>query len=386
MNGSVRKKGNVWYYRYYEYVNGVKKQIERKGGITKKEALQKLNEEIYRQNNGLLKPKEILLKDYLKIWLEDYVKPNNSENTYIKYKGTVNKYINPQLGLIKLCDLKVINIEQFLSKLKKTKLSSTTIQKHYLVLNGALNKAIKLQMLNDNPCKYVDTPKRSKYKASILTFEELHSIYTNLNTKIYEDYIMKLGMDLTIETGLRRGEMCGLQWSDIDFDNKILNVNTALIRVNNDYKISNLKTDSSYRKLPLSNEIIKILKSHKSKQNINKIKYGNNFIYSNKFGGDSTEYNLIFTWENGRYIIPSNFLQRLKRLCKYCKIEKNIRWHDLRHSNATILLKNKISMKVIQERLGHSLMQTTSDIYAHVTEEMNREATDVISNVLYNKK
>ncbi|ACD22024.1 site-specific integrase [Clostridium botulinum] len=386
MNGSVRKKGNVWYYRYYEYVNGVKKQIERKGGITKKEALQKLNEEIYRQNNGLLKPKEILLKDYLKIWLEDYVKPNNSENTYIKYKGTVNKYINPQLGLIKLCDLKVINIEQFLSKLKKTKLSLTTIQKHYLVLNGALNKAIKLQMLNDNPCKYVDTPKRSKYKASILTFEELHSIYTNLNTKIYEDYIMKLGMDLTIETGLRRGEMCGLQWSDIDFDNKILNVNTALIRVNNDYKISNLKTDSSYRKLPLSNEIIKILKSHKSKQNINKIKYGNNFVYSNKFDGDSTEYNLIFTWENGRYIIPSNFLQRLKRLCKYCKIEKNIRWHDLRHSNATILLKNKISMKVIQERLGHSLMQTTSDIYAHVTEEMNREATDVISNVLYNKK
>ncbi|HBJ1646300.1 UNVERIFIED_ORG: site-specific integrase [Clostridium botulinum] len=386
MNGSVRKKGNVWYYRYYEYVNGVKKQIERKGGITKKEALQKLNEEIYRQNNGLLKPKEILLKDYLNIWLEDYVKPNNSENTYIKYKGTVNKYINPQLGLIKLCDLKVINIEQFLSKLKKTKLSLTTIQKHYLVLNGALNKAIKLQMLNDNPCKYVDTPKRSKYKASILTFEELHSIYTNLNTKIYEDYIMKLGMDLTIETGLRRGEMCGLQWSDIDFDNKILNVNTALIRVNNDYKISNLKTDSSYRKLPLSNEIIKILKSHKSKQNINKIKYGNNFIYSNKFDGDSTEYNLIFTWENGRYIIPSNFLQRLKRLCKYCKIEKNIRWHDLRHSNATILLKNKISMKVIQERLGHSLMQTTSDIYAHVTEEMNREATDIISNVLYNKK
>ncbi|MBZ9690681.1 tyrosine-type recombinase/integrase [Clostridium sp. M14] len=386
MNGSVRKKGNVWYYRYYEYVNGVKKQIERKGGITKKEALQKLNEEIYRQNNGLLKPKEILLKDYLNIWLEDYVKPNNSENTYIKYKGTVNKYINPQLGLIKLCDLKVINIEQFLSKLKKTKLSLTTIQKHYLVLNGALNKAIKLQMLNDNPCKYVDTPKRSKYKASILTFEELHSIYTNLNTETYEDYIMKLGMDLTIETGLRRGEMCGLQWSDIDFDNKILNVNTALIRVDNNYKISNLKTDSSYRKLPLSNEIIKILKTHKSKQNNNKIKYGDNFIYSNKFDRDSTEYDLIFTWENGKYIIPSNFLQRLKRLCKYCKIEKNIRWHDLRHSNATILLKNKISMKVIQERLGHSLMQTTSDIYAHVTEEMNREATDVISNILYNKK
>ena len=98
------------------------------------------------------------------------------------------------------------------------------------------------------------------------------------------------------------------------------------------------------------------------------------------------EYDLVFTKEDGEFLIPSRFLQRIKRLCKYCGIKKNIRWHDLRHSNATILLKNKVSMKIIQERLGHSIMQTTSDIYTHVTKEMNTEATDILSNVLYTKK
>ena len=112
---------------------------------------------------------------------------------------------------------------------------------------------------------------------------------------------------------------------------------------------------------------------------MNKLKYGE-FYIKNKF---EDEYpNLLLVQENGKFIIPSTLLQRIKRLMKYCKIEKNIRWHDLRHTNATLLLEGGISMKVLQERLGHSLMQTTSDIYAHVTDNMNREATQTISNIL----
>ncbi len=176
--------------------------------------------------------------------------------------------------------------------------------------------------------------------------------------------------------------MCGLQWSDIDFDNKILSCNNALIRQKNIYTISDLKTQTSYRDLPLSDEILKFLKEHKKLQIQNKLKFGQ-FYIKNKF--DNIEYDLVFTNENRSFVIPSRFLQRIKRLCKYCGIEKNIRWHDLRHSNATMLLKVGVSMKIIQERLGHSLMQTTSDIYAHVTKEMNNEATNVLSDILYIK-
>ncbi len=177
--------------------------------------------------------------------------------------------------------------------------------------------------------------------------------------------------------------MCGLQWADIDFDNKVLTCNNALIREKNIYTISNLKTVSSYRQLPLSDYILTLLKEHKKIQLKNRVAHGEFYTNKNNFNG--IDYDLIFTDENGKYLIPSRFLQRIKRLCKYCGIEKNIRWHDLRHSNATLLLKLGVSMKVIQERLGHSIMQTTSDTYAHVTKDMNIDATNILSNSLYEK-
>lgn len=389
MEGSVRKRGNVWYYRYYIYIDGVKKQIERRGTKSKKETLEMLNTELYRQNQGLERPKETLLCDYLDMWLEEFIKDNDSENTYIKYKNTVKKYINPALGTLRLCDIKAINLERFINKLKKTKvgnsnkcLSSTTVQKHFMVLNTALNKAVKLQMLVVNPCIYIDVPKRAKYKANVLTLDEFNLIYSNLDEKVYVDHLMRVAMLLTLELGLRRGEMCGLTWDNVDMENKTLRVENALIRVDKKYKISGLKTEGSYRELPISDNLIKILKTHKTIQNKNKLHFGE--LYEKNIF-DGIEYDLVFTNEIGKYVIPSRFLQRLKRLCGYNNIEKNIRWHDLRHTNATVLLETGVSIKVVQERLGHSLMQTTSDIYAHETKKLNRDATDVLSNVIYKK-
>lgn len=392
MEGSVRKRGNIWYYRYYAYVDGEMKQIERRAGTSKKDALNKLNEELYRENNGIERPKEMPLKNFLKMWLEEFVKIENSENTYIKYKGTVNKYINPYLGTLKLCDIKVLHLQRFMNKLKDTKiknstkyLSNTTIQKHFMVLNTALNKAVKLQMINDNPCKFIDIPKRNKFKANILTLDEFTLIYSKLDKNKYEDHLMMVAMAMTLELGLRRGEMCGLQWKDIDFNKNSIKIRNALIRVDKKYKISGLKTESSYRELPVSSELLKILKNHKTIQNKSKIKYGELYINQNIFDADPVKYDFVFTTELGKYVIPSRFLQRLKRLCIYNSINKNIRWHDLRHTNATVLLQTGVSMKVVQERLGHALMQTTSDIYAHVTDEMNRNATNVLSAVIYKK-
>lgn len=381
MNGSVRKKGNSWYYRYYDYDNGVKKQIERLGGHTKAEALKKLNEEINRIYNGLSKPEEMLLCDYLYDWLEDYIKDEKSANTYFKYKCAIETKINKSIGNIKLCDLKPIHVEKYIKFLKKLGLSKTSIQFNYGVLNTALNKAMKLQMILNNPCKYVDTPKRDKYKANILTVDEFKLIYTSLNDNIYEDYIMKLALDTALELGIRRGEMCGICTDSIDFNSNKIIIDKAFIRIENKYTISGLKTESSYRQLPISNSLAEKFKNHIKMQQKNKLKYGP-FYEKNIF--DNKEFNLLFTNENGKAITPSTFLQRLKRLCKKHGINKNIRWHDLRHTNATLLLEGGVDMKTLQERLGHSLMQTTSDTYSHVTEKMNKHATDVISNIMNN--
>ena len=382
MRGSIRKRGNIWYYRYREN----EKLIEKRGG-TKEEAETKLNAVLYRINNGYISDSDMLLKDYMLMWADDYIKGEKSENTYNKYMQTIEKYINPMIGSIKLSDIKVMHIEKFIRDLKKVTvntnklISPTSVQSYYCILKNALNKSVKLQLLNNNPCKFVDTPKRAKFKANVLTLEELKLIYQKVNSDSYEDYIFRLALDITSETGLRRGELCGLDINkDINIEKQTLTINQALIRIQNNYVLSKkLKTESSYRTLPISNSLCNKIENHKKILKMNKLKYGE-FYIKNKF---EDEYpNLLLVQENGKFIIPSTLLQRIKRLMKYCKIEKNIRWHDLRHTNATLLLEGGISMKVLQERLGHSLMQTTSDIYAHVTDNMNREATQTISNIL----
>lgn len=381
MEGSVRKRGDMWYYRYRDNDG---KQIERVGGKTKKEAQTKLTEELNRKNRGYSRPSEMMLSDYLIYWVDEYIKPFREENTYIKYKRDILNRINPIIGNIPLCDLKAHHIEKVFKNARNIKtnkgtfISETTIQKYYGVINTALNKAVKLQIILENPCKYVDSPKRKKYTASILTIDEYKSLYSNLDCNNYNDYIFKLGLNIAVETGLRRGEMCGLCWSDIDFNNKTISISKALKRVDNDYLIGDTKTHSS-RTLPISDKLILELKHHKQKQNLYKLEYGSHYI-KNIFNG--IEYDLIFTNECGKYIIPSRFLQRLKRKCKYVNIEKNIRWHDLRHTNATLLIKQGVNMKIIQERLGHADFNTTANIYSHVTEDMNRDATHKITKLL----
>lgn len=383
--GSIRQRGKKWYYRFFE--DG--KVIERCGGDKKEDALKALNEELNRKYKGYTRPEETKLKDYLNMWLENYILDEKSENTYDKYNKVITNKIIPSIGDIRLCDLKAIHVDKFLRDLKKSKikkgknichLSGTTIQMYYGILNAALNRAVKLQMIIENPCKFIDTPKRNKYKASILTLQEFRLIYNSLNDTLFEDYIFKLALDISIETGLRRGELCGLTWDSINFEDNFIDINKALIRIENQYSISKLKTEGSYRTIPISDELAQKLKKHKTIQSSNKLKYGE---FYKKVIFNKISYDLIFRHENGDYIIPSTFLQRLKRLCRYNKIDKNIRWHDLRHTNATYLIESGVNLKVVQDRLGHSLMQTTADTYSHVTKKMNREATTKLTSLIH---
>lgn len=140
--------------------------------------------------------------------------------------------------------MKVYHIEKIVKDYRKVKkengelLSNTTVQKYYGVLNSALNRAVKLQLIIDNPCKNVDTPKRNKYIASVLSLEEYKMIYNDLGSTKYNDYIFKLALNITVETGLKRGEMCGICWKDVDFVNSTISINKALKREKNRNMVS----------------------------------------------------------------------------------------------------------------------------------------------------
>ncbi|KNF09327.1 phage integrase family [Gottschalkia purinilytica] len=382
MEGSVRKKGNRWYYSFEidRDETGKRKRIERAGGKTKKEALEALRNALNNYDNGYVEPKKILLDDYINDWLENFIKENRKITTYQRYKEIYKNSIKPYIGYTSLKDITAIKIEKLLQGEKKKGLSSSSLQGIYGVLNSLFNRAIKLKVLKDNPCKYVDRPKREKFTPNTLTIDEFKKIINTLDkSNNYNDYVMRIALQVILELGLRRGELAGLEWSNIDHNNNCINITNNLVYTNNNVVMSTPKTDESMRTLYVSNNIIQLLKKHKLLQNELKLKYGPNYI-ENTF--NSKKYDFIFTWENGKYIHPNYYTVRFKKILKANDINKNIRFHDLRHTNATLLLEQGIDFKVIQTRLGHSDINTTLNIYSHVNLDMQKKATDKLSNLM----
>lgn len=380
MQGSVRKKGDRWYYSFeLPSIDGKRKRIERCGGNTKKEALESLNEAMYKYANGFVEPKKLTYDAYVTDWLEDYIKENRKINTYERYKSLYLNKIKPHIGQYLLKDLKPILIEKLLNAEKKKGLSNTTLEGIYGVINSSLNRAVRLQLINDNMCKFIEKPKRNKYVSNTLTVEEFALLVSHLNSTDYGNYVFKFCLIVTLELGLRRGEVAGLEWSNIDFENKKIKINNNLIYTNTSVQVGTPKTIESERSIRISDDLLELFKLHKKKQNLNRLEYGENYI-KNKF--NNREYDFIFTWESGKYIHPNYYTLKFSRLVKSSGINKKIRFHDLRHSNATLLLQEGVDFKVIQERLGHSDINTTLNIYSHVTDEMQKSATDKISNLM----
>lgn len=216
-----------------------------------------------------------------------------------------------------------------------------------------------------------------------LTVEEFTLLLSHLDSTDYGNYVFKLCLIVTLELGLRRGEVAGLEWSNIDFEKKKIKINNNLIYTNTSVQVGTPKTIESERSISVSNDLLELFKTHKKKQNLNRLEYGENYI-KNKF--NNREYDFIFTWESGKYIHPNYYTLKFNRLVNNSGIDKKIRFHDLRHSNATLLLQEGVDFKVIQERLGHSDINTTLNIYSHVTDEMQKSATDKISNLIFSSK
>lgn len=382
MNGYIRKRNNKWYYSYSIITeDGKRKNIERAGGNTRKEAEKALNDALHKYYNGYVEPKKMTVDEYFTDWIENYIKENRKLNTYNRYKEIYKNNIQKHIGKLLLKDLKAINVDKLLTSEKKKGLSSSTLQAIYGVINSALNRAVKLQMLNDNICKFVDRPKREKFVANTLSLEEFKLLLDNLNENLYGDKIFKLALNTIMELGLRRGELGGLEWKDIDFNNNLINIKNNLVYTNNAVILGSTKTDESQRTLSISNYLIALLKKHKVEQNSYKLELGK--LYEKNIF-NKQQYDFVFTWQNGKYVHPNWYTLKFNRLIKKLGINKRVRFHDLRHTNATLLLQQGVDFKVIQTRLGHSNISTTMNIYSHVTTKMQRNATEKISDLLKN--
>lgn len=312
------------------------------------------------------------LKEYLLKWLKEYARPNVAPTTYDGYEMIVKKHIIPVLGDIKLKELKPIHIQSYQNnRLNKGKikgkggLSSTTVLQHHRVLSKALKQAVMWQLIPNNPCKSIQAPKKADIEIQVMTKKELKYIIDHADEKL------KRVLIIAGYTGMRRSEILGLKWKYVDLINNSLAIKRALVRTNDGIKIKKPKTNSSQRSVAISTTLANLLKKIKKEQKEYKLYYGQ----------DYKDNDLVFTHEDGECLKPDYISHGFKDLVRKLNMGQ-YKFHDLRHTHATLLLQSGEHPKKVQERLGHANISTTLDIYSHVTENMQKELADKFDQLM----
>lgn len=308
MKGSVRKKGDTWYYRIeLGIVDGKRKQKEKGGFRLKKDCETAMTKAIHDLENNFVLPDEKLTFDNIVQNFITHTKATKKLNTYDRYESIYNRHIKKELGDLKAMKVTPERLEILFDS--KKHLSGSTLQLIYTVINSAYDRAIKQKKLNDNPCKYIDRPTRGKVETEVLTIDEALKVLDSLDLNKYNDYIMHLALNICLELGLRRGELAGLQWKHIDNNKKTITIEDNLIYVNGHTYLNyeDLKTQASSRTLPASEDLLRLLEQHRKRQMENKLLYGPHYI-DNIYNNEQQHF--IMTWQNGKVLHPNYYTTR----------------------------------------------------------------------------
>ena len=371
MIGSIQKKGMVFYVVLPVGQDPKTRKWRTKWirvGPDQREAETRLAEIRREYEQGRYREDEkMTVKQYLERWLEDFAKISVRRSTHESYQWSINKHLAPNIGQVALQKLKPAQIQKMLAEMCSTKLSRTSIRYVYNVLNIALNRAVKCQILAVNPCNAVEPPRKEKFKATAYNREELATLLEAAKeTKLLLPILLAAGC------GLRRGEVCALRWQDVMLDKEMLFVRHSLDRPETGkLELLPVKTANSERAVRLPDALVQALRQVKAAQD--KIKADPGAIYQDK--------DFIYAWDDGSPVDPDFLDKRFRELLAEKQLKK-LRFHDLRHTHATMLLLEHVSIKVISERLGHSSTNITQDIYSHVLPEMQLEAANAMERIL----
>lgn len=380
MRGTVIKRGKKWtvVVDIGRDNNGKRKQKWFSGFRTKKEAESELAKIINQiESNTFISPDKMTLAEYLKSWLTDYVEVNLAPATVAGYKVNIEGHVIPVIGHIQLQKLQPSHIQKFYNeKLKngrldgKGGLSGKSVIYIHRNLREALNYAMKQQLVTRNVADMVELPKQKKYNATFLNEHEVQHLL-----KAFEDTMYYIPVLLAVGLGLRRGEALGLRWKDVDFDNKTIKIEQSLIPTKEGLLFHDPKTEGSKRVITAPNSIINMLSKEKARQEENK-----EFV-----GVGYNNLDLVVCYNDGSPLHPATFSHNFAKILKKNNLQ-HLRFHDLRHTNATLMLKQNIPAKVASERLGHSTIGITLDLYSHVLKEMQEEAANRLEELIFKKE
>ena len=288
----------------------------------------------------------------------------------------IRRHIVPAFGKVRLVDLRTRDVQKLINQKIESGLSVRTVKYIYTTLNQGFKQAIRERLVTFNPMEAVELPKLRRKEMEVLTPQEMASfLEAAKESKHYAAFVLELA------TGLRRGELLALRWGNIDFKKGTLTVKEQLVRADEGLIFKGyLKTQKSRRTINLPESVLAVLKAHKKQQSIHqaklKLKLGNDAFKEYYQDND-----LLFCAEDGKPLDPDSFGRHFKALLKKAGV-KQIRFHDLRHSFATMALEAGIPVKTVQEMLGHTTSAMVMEVYSHVTATMQKEAANKIGQVL----
>ena len=382
--GNIEKRGeNSYRLRVSGGYTGEGKRITYKKTIqvkSKKEAQKELALFISEIETGqALSAKKMCFKDYANFWLNNYAIPNLSPKTYERYNSMLKSRILPYLSnmyLDKIQPMQLMYLYQELSEatyVRKNvthKLSSKTVLEHHRLLHSMLQQAVYWQMIPYNPASRVRQPKAKKPNINFYDDAQTIALIKALEG---EELKFRVIILLTIFTGLRRGEVLGLEWQDINFKNSSLTVRQASQYISSiGIYTKDPKTETSNRIISIPESIIKLLKEYKREQLKNRLRLGDKWIETDR----------LFVQWNGAPMHPDTITRWFRQFLE----DKNlphITFHGLRHTHATLLISQGLDVRTVSNRLGHAQTSTTLNFYAHAFAKMDREASDKLDNLLY---
>ncbi len=360
MKGSIVKRGKTYSVVINAYdLEGVKKQRWIGGFRTKREAQDYISKLNARSDSANVLYKRIKLDDYLIHWLENYsLQKGLAANTVRGYRVNIVNHVNPVIGKYYLEEITADVLDELFDELRAKGLSGTSQKYVYRVLHKAFETGVKRREIPFNFCDMIEAPKLSTEANKCFTDEEM-AVFTDF--LISGDVSFCLPCMFALLLGLRRGEVLGLRWTDIE--GGTVHVQRTATPINDGYEFSPCKTDKSQRDILLPDIILFKLEEWRDIQS--------DFGFSSDY---------VFMQQSGKLLSATTLNKKFKQLLSDAGLP-DVRFHDLRHSFASYLVSNNVPITIVSQMLGHSKTSTTADIYLHVDVNQQHRAVDVLNSI-----
>jgi integrase len=363
----TRRKDGRWEARYYvPTVNGTKRKTIY--GKTQAEVRDKLTRALSDRIDGIVYDDEnMTVEEYLDVWLKGSVYSSVRRSTYDRDSNLVNNHIKPILGGLKLKKLNSAHVQSFYRDRLDAGLSASTVLKMHDILRRGLAQATKWHLVPKNVADVVKPPRPVPKEMVALSADETRRLLEAAGGDRLEALYV-----LAVHTGMRQGELLALRWQDVDLENGVVTVRRTLTRNGGKVVFGEPKTNKSRRSICLTPQAVDALRAHLDRQ-----------LQDMEILGDRyQDQGLVFTTDTGAPINPSNLRQRsFAQLLKRAGLP-HMRFHDLRHTCATLLLSRGVHPKFVQELLGHATIAITLDTYSHVMPSMGDATARAMEDAL----